>query len=164
MALLIVCVFGPLLLTSSSKCQYFPRFFYRGWLCNRRGEVSPLGLCFQWASWTLCQYRGWIYRNLLMWSQLVSHNNLQWYRMLPQLMGLYDKMSKYFNVWWTTPLNLFFLQVPLLRGSKSLKYYLYRIRLILDVFLIYSNTCSTFSGIRPRVPVPFLGMSLTTVM
>lgn len=63
-----------------------------------------------------------------------------------------------------TPLNLFFLHVPLFKGSKSLKNYLYLILFVFEVLLIYSNTCPTFSGIKPLAPVPTLGISFMTVM
>jgi len=63
-----------------------------------------------------------------------------------------------------TLLNLFFLHVPLFKGSKSLKYSLYLIRLILDVFLIYARTSSTFSGANALCPVPLLGTSLISAM
>ena len=61
-------------------------------------------------------------------------------------------------------LNLFFLTIPLLRGSKSLKYSLYLSLLIFEVLLSSSKIDSTSVGKFFRWPVPCLKVSLISVM
>lgn len=79
------------------------------------------------------------------------------------LFGQWDsKLNDYYlRVWKIMPLNLFFLQVPLFRGSKSLKNYVNRSLFILVVFLISCSTSPTFSGMGGLIPVPTRGTSLT---
>lgn len=63
-----------------------------------------------------------------------------------------------------TPLNLFFVIVPFLKGSKSWKYYLYLNLLILVVLLISKRIYSTDYGIVGLEPVPYLKVYFTSVI
>lgn len=164
MVLLAIYVYVQPILIFSSMYRYSIMNVFHVLLCNRIRVASILGLCFIAVSWKRCRCRGWNDRSLWRGSRRASRSIIRGFWKIIMLGELWILWMCYFRVWNTTPLNLFFLHVPLFNGSKSLKNYLYLSLLTFDVLLIYYRTWPTFSGMNPLLPVPLLGTSLILVI